>query len=397
MSNTYSVGDLLTVRIEKIVPRGFGLAFAEKLTVFVPLSTPGDVLNVLITHLKKRTAFAEIVEIVAPGPDRVDPPCPYFGTCGGCNFQQLSYEAQLEGKLAIIEDCLRRIGKLGTVPEITLIPSPDEYDYRSRVRWQIDSAGQCFGYFRRDSNDVIDIAECPVLSPPLKNTMYNVRPGLDWSNFPDNSEVVAACGDEGRVSIRSSVGVEAAEEIVHTIAGDTYLFSAETFFQANHTLLPELIESATGGAEGVMALDLYAGVGLFSIPLSRRFRDVLAVEGDPAAVEFAKKNVDVAGIKNVRVIRDGVGRFLSCKRWEANFVLIDPPRSGTEREVIGEIIDMAPSQISYVSCEPSILARDLRILVEGGYSIESITALDLFPQTHHVETVVRLKKARSLI
>ena len=146
-----------------------------------------------------------------------------------------------------------------------------------------------------------------------------------------------------------------------------------------------------------MALDLYAGVGLFSIPLSRRFRDVLAVEGDPAAVEFAKKNVDVAGIKNVRVIRDGVGCFLSCKRWEANFVLIDPPRSGTEREVIGEIIDMAPSQISYVSCEPSILARDLRILVEGGYSIESITAFDLLPQTHHVETVVRLKKARSII
>ena len=394
MSNTYTVGDLLTVKVEKIVPRGFGLGFAEKLTVFVPLSAPGDVVTVRITHLKKRTAFAEIVDLQTPGPARVDPPCPYFGTCGGCNFQQLSYRAQLRAKVDIIEDCLIRIGKLGTVPEIKMIPSPQEYAYRSRVRWQIDSSGQKFGYYRRDSNDVVDVEVCPVLSPPLGDLLRNVRATMDWNNFLDNAEVVAACGDEGSVSVRSSVGVDAADEIVNTVSGESYTFSAEAFFQANHLLLPDLIECATGGANGATALDLYSGVGLFSIPLARRVAKVISVEGDPQAVEFAKKNVKLANLSNLRVLRDSVGRFLSQKRWEADFILIDPPRIGTEKGVIESIISIGPSHISYVSCEPSILARDLRTMVDGGYAIESITALDLFPQTHHVETVVRLRNTR---
>jgi tRNA/tmRNA/rRNA uracil-C5-methylase (TrmA/RlmC/RlmD family) len=393
LSTAYTVGDLVTVKVEKIVPRGYGLAFAEKLTVFVPLSVPGDVVTARITHLKKRTAFAEIVEIVTPGSERVVPPCPYFGTCGGCNFQQLDYQAQLTAKADIITDCLVRIGKLEPLPAISLIPSPREYDYRSRVRWQIDSSQRRFGYFRRDSNEVVDVAACPVLSPPLKRALENIRATLDWSNFFDNGEVVAACGDEDRASMRSSVGIEPADEIACTVLGEVYEFSAETFFQANHLLLSDLIECAISDAAGETALDLYSGVGLFSIPLARKFANVISVEGDPRAVEFAKKNVKHANLSNLRVLRDGVGRFLSQKPWEADFVLIDPPRSGTEKGVIDALISIGPSQISYVSCEPSILARDLRTLVDGGYRIESIKALDLFPQTHHVETVVRLTKS----
>ena len=390
MSIKYTVGDLLTLKVEKIVPRGYGLAFAEKLTVFVPLSAPGDVVTARITQLKKRTAFAEIVEIVTPGPERVDPPCPYFGTCGGCNFQQLDYQAQLKSKVDIISDCLLRIGKLDPVPDITIIPSPLQYDYRSRVRWQLDSLGRRFGYYRRDSNEVVDVAMCPVLSSPLKETLHNIRANLEWSKFLDDGEVAAASGDNDIVSIRSSVGVEPSAEISHTVSGETYAFSAETFFQANHLLLPDLIECATEGATGNTALDLYSGVGLFSIPLARKIPNVISVEGDPMAVEFAKKNVKNAYLSNLRVLRDSVGRFLAQKQWAADFVLIDPPRSGAEREVVEAIISIGPLQISYVSCEPSILARDLRTLADGGYEIESITALDMFPQTHHVETVVRL-------
>ena len=378
--------------MEKIVPRGFGLAFAEKLTVFVPLSAPGDELRVRITQLKKRTAFAEIIEVIDPGPERVDPPCIYFGACGGCNFQQLSYEAQLRAKVDIIRDCLLRIGKLDLGSEITIIPSPREYDYRSRVRWQIDSSQRRFGYFRRDSNEVINVETCPVLSPPLENTLRDIRTGMDWGDFPNLGEALAACGDSGRVSVRSSVGVESAEEITHTVSGEEYSFSAETFYQANQLLLPALVESAIGGASGQTALDLYAGVGLFAIPLARTFQNVIAVEGDPRAVEFSKKNVKRAELSNVRVLRDSVGRFLSQNNPNADFILIDPPRSGTEREVIASIVKLRPRQISYVSCEPSILARDLRTIFDGGYQIESVIALDLFPQTHHVETVVRLKK-----
>ena len=397
MSNNYSVGDLLTVKIEKIVPRGFGLAFAEKLTVFVPLTAPGDVVTARITHLKKRTAFAEIEEILTRGPKRIEPLCPYFGACGGCNFQQLSFQAQLQAKLDIIRDCLTRIGKLVDLPEISIVPSPREYDYRSRVRWQIDSEERKFGYYRRDSNEVVDVETCPVLSPQLEDLLQRVRGTMNWENFLDNAEIVASCSEDGGVSVRSSVGIEPAEEIVHTVSGEAYAFSAETFFQANHFLLADLIECATAGAAGKTALDLYSGVGLFSVPLARKIPEVICVEGDPVAVDFAKKNVKHAGLNDLRIIRDSVGRFLAQKQWAADFVLIDPPRSGTEREVIEAIIAIGPSQISYVSCEPSILARDLRTLVDGGYKIDSITALDLFPQTHHVETVVRLSKGNPRI
>ncbi len=395
MSNKYTVGDILEVKIEKIVPRGFGLAFAEKLTVFVPLSAPGDDVRVRITELKKRTAFAEIIEVNTPGPDRVKPPCVYFGACGGCDFQQLSYEAQLRAKLDIIHDCLQRIGKIELEAEIEIIPSPREYDYRSRVRWQLDSSGRKFGYFRRTSHEVIDVEGCPVLAPPLEHTLRNIRTTMDWANFPNDSEVLAACGDDGSVSIRSSVGVEPAAEITHSAAGEVYGFSAEAFFQANQSLIPSLIECATGGAIGETALDLYAGVGLFTLPLAPKFASVVAVEGDPRSAEFAKRNLKNTGLSNVRILRSGVGRFLSENAVKADFVLIDPPRSGTERGVIAAIASIAPAHISYVSCEPSILARDLRTLIDHGYEIDTITALDLFPQTHHVETVVRLSKLKT--
>lgn len=391
MSERYTVGDLIDLKIEKIVPRGFGLAFAEKLTVFVPLSSPGDVVRARITELKKKTAFAEIVEVLTPGPQRVEPPCVYFGACGGCNFQQLSYDAQLRAKLGIIYDCLRRIGKI-EFDDISIVPSPREYDYRGRVRWQIDSQTRRFGYFRRDSHEVIDVEGCLVLAPPLEHTLRNIRANMDWSNFPNDSEVVAACGDGGSVSIRSSAGVDAAMDISFSAAGESYSFSADAFFQANHSLVPELIELATGGASGETAFDLYAGVGLFTLPLARKFQTVISVEDHGAAVDFAKQNLKNTGLGNVRVLRSGVGQFVADAAVRPDFVLIDPPRSGTERRVIGDIVKLAPLHISYVSCEPSILARDLRELMDAGYSIDSLTALDLFPQTHHVEAVARLTR-----
>lgn len=388
----YSVGDLLSVKIEKIVPRGYGLAFAEKLTVFVPLSAPGDELRVRVIELKKRTAFAEIVEVIKPGPERVEPPCVYFGACGGCNFQQLTYEAQLRAKLDIILDCLVRIGRIEIGSELSIVPSRREYNYRGRVRWQVDSRGRKLGYFRRDSHEVVDIEGCPVLSPPLANMFRDIRTTMDWANFSNHAEVVAACGDGGEVSFRSSVGIAPAAEITCAVLGETYNFSAESFFQANHSLIPELVEMATSGASGRSALDLYSGVGLFTLPLARKFDGVIAVESDPAAIKLAKGNLQRTGLSNVRILNDGVGKFLAERSVAPDFVLIDPPRIGTERGVIEEIALLEPANISYVSCEPSILARDLRIFIDHGYAIERIKALDLFPQTHHVETVVRLRK-----
>lgn len=392
MSKHYTIGDVIEVHVEKIVPRGLGLAFAENLTVFVPLVAPGDDLRVRIVEIKKRIAFAEIVEIKQPGQQRIAPPCPYFGRCGGCDFQQMSYAAQLEAKVGILRDCLHRIGKIEYEAEITVIPSPQQFNYRSRARWHIDRDQRAIGYFARDSHDVIDIAACPILTPELESAFENVRENTEWETlWAERAEIEAATGEEGRVSIFSAEVNEPAAELSFAVNGETYAFSAETFFQANKFLIGELIDSAIGGASGEMAFDLYCGVGLFALPLARHFGTVVAVEEDVAAVAFAKKNIAAAELQNVKAVAKSVGRFLSeNKTKKIDFILIDPPRAGTEKHVIAAIAALKPSHISYVSCEPSILARDLRILIDAGYAIEKITALDLFPQTHHVETVVRL-------
>jgi len=205
--------------------------------------------------------------------------------------------------------------------------------------------------------------------------------------------VDAATGENGSVSVFSAEMAEPTVELSYAINDDAYAFSAETFFQANRSLIGELIDAAVGDAEGTAAFDLYSGVGLFAISLARRFEKVVAVEENPTAVEFAKKNVARAGFANVRLVAQSVGRFLAeNQKKRLDLILIDPPRSGTEKQTIPAIARLKPTQISYVSCEPSILARDLRILLDAGYKIDKITALDLFPQTHHVETVVRLAR-----
>ncbi len=393
MSTQYNIGDVIDVHVEKIVPRGLGLAFAENLTVFVPLSAPGDDLRVRIYEIKKRIAFAEIVDVKQPGPQRIAPPCEYFGKCGGCDFQQMSYAAQLEAKAGIIRDCLHRIGKIEYEADIPIIPSPQQFSYRSRARWHIDSDQRATGYFARDSQDVIDISSCPILTPELGSAFENIRRSIEWETlWAERAEIEAATGEDGRVSIASEEFIEPPAELSFVVNDDTYTYSSETFFQANKFLIGELIDATIGGASGEMAFDLYCGVGLFALPLAKHFGKVVAVEEDTAAVDFAKKNVTSFGLDNAKIVAKSVSKFLmENKTKKIDFILIDPPRAGTEKHVIDRIAKLKPSQISYVSCEPSILARDLRILIDAGYAIEKITALDLFPQTHHVETVVGLR------
>lgn len=392
MSNKYTVGDIIEVKIEKIVPRGLGLGFAEKLTVFVPLAAAGDIVAVRLRDVKKRIAFAEIVEIRQPGPQRISPPCQYYGTCGGCDFQHLHYEAQLAAKAAIIRDCLERIGKISVDHDISVIPSPDQFGYRSRARWHVEAPTKSIGFFRRDSNEIVDIAECPILTPVVNQGLAGLREDEEWGTYwSDTAEIELAEGDGGAVSTVCTERPDAPAEITSSVVGESFTYTAETFFQANRPMAAKLVENAIGGATGGTALDLYCGVGLFALPLARRFQRVIGVEDNANAVHFAKKNAANAGLENIEYFSQSVAGYLSSARGTApDFVLLDPPRSGTEKQTIPAIIALRPKQISYVSCEPSILARDLRTLLDGGYEIASITALDLFPQTHHVETVVRL-------
>ncbi|MEO8074002.1 MAG: class I SAM-dependent RNA methyltransferase [Acidobacteriota bacterium] len=393
MGKKYIIGEILEVPIEKIVPNGFGLAFGENLTVFVSLAARGDRLRVKIIQLKGKTAFTEIVEVIEPSAHRIEPKCKYFGRCGGCDFQQMNYEAQLEAKISILRDCLSRIGKINYEKEIEIIGSPRDYEYRARAAWHIDTRRKKIGYFQRNSHQVIDVKECPILTPELQNLLTELRDTIEWESFWAEIVEVEAANSGDEVSIYSNEIVEPTEEIAFHSKGNRYFYDAQSFFQGNPFLIESLIETATKDAKGKTALDLYCGVGLFTLPLAQKFGKVTGVEGYERSVDFARRNIENARIENADVFCENVGDWLAENAddlREIDFLLLDPPRAGTEKETIENLLKIKPREISYVSCEPSTLARDLRILSEN-YSIESITALDLFPQTHHVETVVRLK------
>ncbi|MBS1795635.1 MAG: class I SAM-dependent RNA methyltransferase [Acidobacteria bacterium] len=388
----YKPGQILNVTVEKIVPNGFGLGFAENLTVFVALAAPGDRARVRINQLKGKTAFAEIVEIVEPSPERIAPPCEYFGRCGGCDFQQLDYAAQLRAKIDIVKDCLTRIGKLNYDGAIEIVGSPQSFGYRARAQWHADTRARRLGYFRRTSHHVIDVETCPILTEPLQKTLTGLRANLEWETFwAERIEIEAASAGE-RVSVFSDELVEPTEELDFALGEDRYFYDARSFFQGNPLLIESLVETALGGAAGAVAFDLYCGVGLFTLPLARNFETVHAVEASERSIGAARRNLDHARLDNVALYAEPVGEWLTREAPPAvDFVLLDPPRAGTEKETIDALLGLRPARISYVSCEPSTLARDLRRLCEDAYEIESITALDLFPQTHHVETVVRLR------
>ena len=392
MSKRYKIGEILEVSIEKIVPNGFGLAFAENLTVLVALAVAGERLRVKICQLKGKTAFAEIVEIIKPSAQRVEPKCVYFGRCGGCDFQQMDYETQLEAKIAILRDCLSRIGKID-FKAIPIIASPKSYNYRARAAWHIDTRRRKIGYFQRNSHQVIDVENCPILTAELQETLTALRREIEWESFWAEIVEIEAANSGQDVSIYSNELVEQVAEISFQTNENRYFYNANTFFQGNPLLIESLIETAIKDAKGATALDLYCGVGLFTLPLTERFTNVIGVEGNEKAVDFARKNIEQARIENANIFTENVSDWLSDNLKDLqriDFVLLDPPRAGTEKETIENLQTIKPQEISYVSCEPATLARDLRILSES-YSIESITALDLFPQTHHVETVVRLK------
>ena len=388
----YKIGDQLELRIERIVPNGFGIGFADGLTVFTPLTAPGDRIRAEIVQLKKRIAFAEIVEVLEPSPVRVEPPCQYFGTCGGCDFQQMTYPAQLEAKVAIVRDCLKRIAQIDWPGEISVVPSPQEYAYRSRAQWHVDPAVKRLGYLKRNSHEVVDIETCVVLAPELDAQLRRLRGEIPWETFWDEtSRIDAAAGDNGEISIYSSDLTEPTKEISSAVADERFAYSAQAFFQGNRYMVDKLVDAALKDAKGGTALDLYSGVGLFALPLARSFENVTAVEENERAVEFARRNAEAAGLENIEFIADSVKRFLQTDNSDrADLVLLDPPRSGAEPETIKRIAERRPNVISYVSCEPSMLARDLRVFLDNGYSIKFVTVLDMFPQTHHVETVVRL-------
>ena len=441
-------GRLVQATVERILPGGLGLAHADDRTMMIGLAAPGDLVRVRVDRVKGSVVFASIEEIISPSEARVEPPCPYFGRCGGCDFQQLSYEAQLQAKKEIIRDCLRRIGGLENIPDFQIRPAPNQWHYRARAQWQYDSIRKRLGYFESGSRRVCDVAECAVLTPQLQQTLEKLRAEMNDGLLPDDARHFRAVLGDDNVSItsdsvkrptnraqtaspRGAVHPKTnfdsnARDVTRMIDGERYRFNAQSFFQTNTDLLSEMIDAALGHASGRTAVELYCGVGLFTLPLARKFLRVTAVEDDAAAATLARENLSDADLPNADIVNRDVADWLEANfesiggdaaldrlpqgershrpaqdagtqsrivggvLEELDFLLLDPPRTGAESRVINGIVKLKPQRICYVSCDPATLARDLKKLLAGGYDLKSLAALDMFPQTHHVETVVHL-------
>lgn len=386
-------GDIIEVETERLAFGGEAVARFGGLAIFIPFAAPGERVRVRVTQRKKNFARAVIEEIIRPSVERRAPLCPHFGECGGCQLQHISYEAQIEAKSDFIRDSLARIGRIEWRDKIEIRRST-EYGYRSRAQIKVEKQGDelSIGFNRRSSHSVCDIESCPVLTDDLNSSLTILRSKLQSGNALRSAEFEIAAGDAG-VSISPSLPDLPSIALERKIGDYTYRFSPSVFFQGNSMLIEELITEAVGAATGSLAIDLFAGVGLFTLPLARLYDRVIGIESERQAVKFAEKNSVTNQVHNAEF------HCATAQRWLRNFaptetpdlVLLDPPRGGAT-ETIEEVIRLKPSRISYVSCDPATLARDLRKILDAGYELKQIVGFDLFPQTYHVETIALLAR-----
>jgi 23S rRNA (uracil1939-C5)-methyltransferase len=392
--NPLSVGDVVEVTTERLAFGGDAVARHEGLAIFVPFAAPGERVRIRITEQKKSFARGVIEEILTPSPARRPPPCRYFGECGGCQLQHLTYEEQLKAKSSFVRDALVRIGRIDWNREIE-IRSAAEFGYRSRAQVKIEngSGHLRIGFNHAASHTVCDVETCLVLAPDLDRALVDLRSTLKSGDpaFKPPAEIEMALGQTG-VSYEPELIGLFSSSLTRRIGDAAYSFAPSTFFQVNSLLLEDFVKEATANRSGKLALDLYAGVGLFTLQLARSFERVIGVESDPRAANFARRNISANNVANVEFHNSRVEsllKALNSQQAAPDFVLLDPPRAGAADAIEG-IASLKPSRVTYVSCDPATLARDLRKLLDAGYSLSNAVAFDLFPQTYHVETIATL-------
>ena len=442
----------LELTIDKLIYGGDGLAHlpaearpprdGKGKAVFVPFVLPGERVDATLRDEKPGFARARLNRVLQAAPERVAPACPHFGQCGGCHYQHASYEHQLQIKSDIVRENLRRLAKLEFDGEIQVHPS-QPWNYRNRTRMRVRTEPEfVIGYNRFAAHALLPVRECPISSPLINRALTaiwsfgeagKVPAGIAELEFfanaedselqlevtlaPHSSRELRGVADFARalrqefpavagvVPFQSSanasvIRVDIPDEFAADFGRDflvyrthdvNYRVSAGSFFQTNRFLIDEMVTLVAADRDGGFALDLYAGVGLFSLPLSQNFRQVAAVESAP----FSFHDLQVNAPSNVTGYRVDVQKFLAQVPPETRFdhVIVDPPRGGLGDKVAPMVAGLKAPQCTYVSCDPATLARDLRALTQGGwYRLFEIHLLDLFPQTFHIETVVRLER-----
>ena len=412
----------------KLIYGGDALGHYAGRTVFVPRTLPGERVEVEAVRTAKGVVHGRPLRVLEPAPERIDPPCPYFGRCGGCQYQHLNPEHQGVAKREILKETLRRLGRITWDTEIPLHTGP-AWNYRNQAQLKVahqPDGKVALGFFEAESNRLCPVDACPILSPRLNAILGELR-NAKWSSrlhacqeielrADDRDEKVMLIlrgnlsADEGErlacdclselpgvVSVAIGRGVQlqvfGEPAMIYRMGEFAYQIRPGSFFQSSRFLLPELVSAVTGAARGAVALDLYAGVGLFTLPLAQSFNQVIGVEADTGAAADLATNARVHAKANIRTVAATVFDFLRrCAQAEPDLAVLDPPRAGAGIRILKLLLALRPKRLAYVSCSPPTLARDLGFLVRAGYRVNSIELFDFFPQTYHIESLAQLSR-----
>jgi tRNA/tmRNA/rRNA uracil-C5-methylase (TrmA/RlmC/RlmD family) len=376
-------GDILTITPTELVAGGDAIARVDGFPIFASNVFPGDVARVQLYEVKKGFAKADLVELVTPSPWRRTQPCPVAQECGGCDWTALRLDKQLEAKRKILVESLRRIGKLDPagLPEIAVHPSPLNYRLRSRLH----DDGHAVGFFAMRSNRVVPL--------PVECEVVGVKTARKFGGASSGSAI--SHGEEDRQIWETDRELVLDErELTLTVDSFTYRLDTRAFFQVNRHLLGTMLRLVASHAARVKnretAVDLYGGVGFFTLPIARLFARVTMIEGSPVATRYARLNVP----RNVKVISAPVEHKMHTMP-EVDFTFLDPPRAGTTRDVVSTVAERTKEIIAYLSCDPVTFARDASRLIASGWRLSTLDVLDLFPNTHHVETLSSFERESS--
>ena len=414
---------------QKLVYGGKALGHYQGRTVLVTRALPGERLEVKPARTAKGVLHAQPLQVLHASPERVDPPCPYFGSCGGCQYQHIAPQQQPLVKREILRETLRRIGKINWDSEIAL-HTAQPWNFRNQAQLKVTTFPNGhvkLGFFEAESHQLVDVDACLILSPQL-NAMLGKLREPEWSYRLARCRELDLLADDRdehvMLTLRGSFSQEEGEALaqdlltrlpsVQTVAIDRgeeprifgeralmyrvdeyqYRISPGSFFQASRFLLPELVRAVTADVSGSLALDLFAGVGLFTHPLANRFAQVIAVEARPNSARDLAANAKARELPNVRAVAETTFDFLRrFAQTEPDLVVLDPPRAGVGIATINLLTRCRPRRIHYVSCSPPTLARDLGYLIKQGYQLNHIELFDFFPQTYHIECLAQLTRS----
>ena len=386
-------GDRITLSLTSWGRLGEAMAQYQGWDVFVFGGIPGEKVVAEILRIQRKYLAARVVELVHASEMRVQPPCPYYGECTGCQWQHLDYSAQLAVKESRVVDALERVGGLLHQPVAAVLPSPEQYGYRNHARFTVGPDGS-LGFVHRETRRFVAIDRCMLMHQGINDLLAQLQ---------------GRCGETTQLAIRagkttgdylvqpalksSAVPLPTGQKhYLESVGNQRFRVASPSFFQVNveqAAHLVDLVRQALHLSGDEVLVDAYAGVGTLAILLAPHVAQVIAIEESSAAVDDARANAE--GLTNVEFLEGKTEEVLSRLQARPDIVVLDPPRAGCQPQALHSLLELAPDKIAYLSCDPESLARDLKILVEGGYQLEQVQPLDMFPQTHHVECVASLK------